>query len=284
MNGQVLYFLVIFTVGIPTSDGYTGCSLSGYFDMGLMERLVQSSIVVYGRTVQHHADKVFLDGSYQYVIDAVYEVHCVLKRAEDKINERIRITGIAPRDACSGTKSTNTMKVGDYSIVSLQNTTGGLYIFHEIMPGTSAAVMALKPFLLSASKICDLQNWNPPAGAATNKCPICGIYDFPSDVKELNTAYTSPVNCIYTQNTVAINMTACDLYMEYSIDDANSRTCVPATFTQFCVRLLTRPPTATCTCDIKSEPKGLNVGKGAVMIPSVLLTLLTTFAAFVFHV
>ena len=275
----IVFVVVIFAVGAPGSQGYTGCSLSGYFEMGLMERLAQSSIVVYGRTVEHKANLVKLDGTLQYVIDAIYEVHCVFRRAEDPINERISVTAIAPRDACSATKSTSMMKVGDYSILSLRNVTGGLYVYNEIMPGSSAAVTALKPYFFSLAKVCDLQNWNPPQGASTNRCPICGISDFPAEVKALDTTYISPTNCISTRNVVITNMQQCDYYMEYTMDDANSRTCVPATFTQSCARLLTRPPTAVCDCNIKSDSKDFGVGKGLITIPSLLITLIAAVVA-----
>lgn len=267
---QLLFLLILC---VQTGHGYTGCTLSAYFEMNMMERFAQSPIVVYGKTEQHRANKVLLDGSYQYVIDAIYEVHCVIRKAEESINEHITITRIAPLDVCSGSKTSNVMKVGDYSIVALRNATGGLYVLDEVMPGTSAIEIAFKPYLFSLSKTCDLQSWHAPNGATTNRCPICGIANFDTNVKALDTTYGAPTNCIISSTTVFTNMTACDLYMEYSVDSVNSQNCIPANYTQSCARLLTRPPTAVCDCNVKKKTKEVGVGQGVVSIPNLVVVL-----------
>lgn len=48
--------------------------------MGIMERLAQSDYVVYGKTLNHKANKVKDDNEYYsyYVIDAIFEVFCII--------------------------------------------------------------------------------------------------------------------------------------------------------------------------------------------------------------
>lgn len=269
------YVFFLLALSVPLADCITGCSISGYFEMGLMERLVQSSIVVYGKTTNHRANKVPLNGVLQYVIDAEFQVLCVLKRAEDRINEHITITRIAPLDNCSGTKSNAVMKVGDYSIIALRNTTvGGYYVYDEIMPARPAAVIGLKPYFFSIAKLCGMQNWQAPTGATVDSCPICGVSSFDSEVLAMDTVtYANIKNCIYNTNAVVSNMTACDLYMEESIDDVNAKSCVPDTYFQTCVQLLARAPTAVCDCSMQVETKSVRVGAGVVIAPSLLLIL-----------
>lgn len=249
------------------------CTLEGYVKMGIMERFVQSEYVVYGRTMNHQANKVVQKDESMYIIDAIFQVNCVMKRGQSNIGEVIIVSGIAPRHDWSGTPVHTLMRVGDHVIIALKNSTGGKFLLDEIMPKTSAAVRAYKPYFFSFSKICDTQTWEPPAGASANKCPICGINDFEVEIGTLNNTEDQLTTCSSTQNAVATDMTACDLYTEYSIDEANSQTCVPANFTESCTSLMYRTANAKCDCNPKKKNILVGVGAGQTIIPSAFLVL-----------
>lgn len=256
----------------------SGCLIQGYVDMSVMERFVQSKYVVYGRTINHQPRKSFVDGKKVFIIDAVFEVSCVFKKWDDQVEEIITISGIAPRDDCSGTLVQSIMRVGEHAIIALTKSRDGSYDFDEIMPKTSAAVIAYKPYFFSLARICGMQTWEAPVGAGTNKCPLCGTKDFDSEIQSLDNSQHNLKNCLSTQSSIVTNMTECDLYMEYSIDESNTKTCVPVTNSQTCTTLLFRTSAASCDCNPKKEKPTLRVGAGVTIFPSAFMIVVVLFS------
>jgi hypothetical protein len=204
----------------------------------------------------------------------VFEVSCVFKKWDDDVEEIITIAGIAPRDDCSGTLVQSIMRVGEHAIIALKKSSDGKYDFDEIMPKTTAAVIAYKPYFFSIARICGMQNWEAPVGASTNKCPLCGTSDFDREIQSLDNSQHQLTNCLSTHNTIVTNMTECDLYMEYSIDESNNKTCVPVTNRQTCSTLLFRTTAATCDCNPKKKKATVGVGAGVTIFPSTFMIII----------
>jgi len=241
--------------------------------MTLSEVYSLSGIIVYGKVLQHFATKI----NGKYVIEAEYEVMCVLKRGDVLIQDTITISGIGNMDKCSGTPVKQLLRAGDHSILALKNMTAdhSKYELDEPMVHTSAGVHALKPYFLTLSKICGIQTWEMPQGANESHCPICGISDFAPEVSTLDTNATV---CNFYESSVVFNMTECDLYMDFPLDFANEQTCVPTTYTSTCMTIVYRYPTATCQCGDEKVAQGPPVSQGtsvasmlAVLVMSALV-------------
>jgi len=229
-----------------------GCYVTGFVDINVMERFLQSDYVVYGQTTQHIVNELTFQGRVALLTDAVFDVHCILKGPDD-MAATITISGISPRYACSGTVISDIMAVNDTAIIGLKKKSVDTYDLHEVMPTLSAAVIPYKLFFSSLSNLCGMQTWRSPTGANSTMCPICGTSDYTTaalthpDTSSLQT-------CVYSTSQTVSDVTTCKLYLPSSVATVEAETCIPATYTQQCVTLQYRnASTGNCDCNRNSD-------------------------------
>lgn len=239
-------------------------------------RLLMASAVVYGKTTEHKASRIQVDGEPFYVIDAVFEVYCILKQGPDPISEKITIKRISPRDGCSGTLQN--MKTGEEAIVAIKSTDQGDFEYDEVMPTLSATFPATKTNIISVSSACYLQAWSPPVDARTNRCPICGVSNFTDDV--MATAIGSNLPCVF-DGTQFSNVSNCDSFTTIDIDISAS--CMPINYNQTCTKIMYNPTPVTCFCDGKLPKMNGNMfqetGTGYTALPGIMMTVLSLCAS-----
>ncbi|KAH3877281.1 hypothetical protein DPMN_001144 [Dreissena polymorpha] len=264
-----MFWTTLFLIGLISNGNGKTCQLENYFPMTFSEVMSSADILVYGETMQHKATKI--DGTY--VIEADYKVRCVFKRVMDPIEERITITRISPRDQCMGTPISEMLRIGDHSIVSIKkndimDANVVRYDLNEVMAGTSAGFIALRPYFLTVSKLCGLQSWESPSGAVNNTCPVCGTANVSPEVSILS---DPTVVCNFAGNATISDNTGCDLYMDFQLADANTRTCVQADYSNTCVNLTPRPNTAVCNCGVAKDITKIDVDMATTNVPRMWL-------------
>ncbi|KAL4225296.1 hypothetical protein ACF0H5_015986 [Mactra antiquata] len=227
-----------------------------------------ASSVVYGKTKEHTASQVKVDGKPFYVIDAVFEVYCVIKQDTSyTIPEEITIQRITPRDGCSST--TKNMKIGDEAIVAIKPTGNGNFEYDERMPTLSATFPATKTNIISISSVCNLQSWMAPEGAEINRCPVCGVNIFSDNLME--TATDGKIPCVF-DGTDFSNLTNCESFSTIEID--MSATCIPNNFNQTCTKIMYSQAAVTCACDGEKARSTQNllteIDAGFTILPSFL--------------
>lgn len=227
---------------------------AGWKRLSMGERLVSAHSVVYGRTVQHlsRVHKAF--GQTTSVIDAIFEIYCVIKSGGEIFEKEIRIEGISPRDGCSGSKGN--MQIGQEAFIALKPTSEGNFEFDEVMPTLSAVFAATRTNFQEISSFCGLQAWESPVNATINKCPVCGVADFTSavtDLDESENTLTCIVNGELVSNTLD-NITACDFLLSENTNPEDN--CIPSTFANTCTRLLVTYDKVNCVCASNTEAGG----------------------------
>lgn len=244
------YLLCLWMIAVVDVAGK--CSItSTWIDLSMEERLVLADIVVYGRTKEHRASSRIINGRNAYSINAVFEVYCVLKKDEDDVPETLIVEGIAPRDGCSGTKTH--MQIDNEAVVALKRTYGGKFEYHEVMPMLSATFAATKSHLLAVSSTCTLQGWQPPQGAASSQCPICGTANFSSALM-MEDQDLDLTPCI--QNGV-LNANLSDCQLSKQTPTANT-VCINRDYDVTCTRLALANPNVACECTNLQLGSGLD--------------------------
>ena len=215
------------------------------------ERLDSAHSVVYGRTVQHLSSIRTLYGHTMSVIDAMFEIYCVIKSGGETFSEIIIIEGIAPRDGCSGSRGN--MQIGQEAFIALKPTSEGNFEFDEPMPAQSAVFEATKANFMEISSLCGLQSWSQPENASVNKCPICGIANF-TDVVLGEDATSTSISCIVNGELVSGNSTTCDVMLTANTDEIEY--CVPTSFSNTCTRLIYSFNRVNCVCTSNNDGGG----------------------------
>ena len=265
--------LVIFLLALNVHYSQQRCVIgAGWKTLTMGERLSAANSVVYGRTVQHLSGTQTMFGRTRSVIDALFEVYCILKSGDENFEQIIRIEGIAPRDGCSGSKGN--MQIGQEAFLALRPTVEGNYEFDEIMPTQSAVFKATKSNFLEISSFCGLQTWLPPINATNDMCPVCGVANFTNSVMETDAGSSSPP-CIVNGELVS-NTTDCDMIL--TGDTAVDETCISSTFADTCTRLIYSFNDVSCACtyNVVDQDSYQDVSAGYQGSPSVF-TLGTLF-------
>ena len=227
-----LLFFTLLTLIVPHSA--QRCAIgAGWQRLSMGERLDSAQSVIYGRTVQHLSSVRTVYGQTMSVIDALFEVYCVLKSGGETFGEIILIEGIAPRDGCSGSRGN--VQIGQEAFIALKPTSEGNFEFDEVMPAQSAVFSATKTNFLEISSLCGLQSWSPPANATVNKCPVCGVTNF-TEVLLGEDETSTTISCIVNGELVSGNSTNCDVMLSTNTDE--NENCIPTSFDNTCTRLL----------------------------------------------
>ena len=241
---------------------------AGWKRLSMGERLDSAHSVVYGRTIQHLSSVRTVYGQAMSVIDAMFEVYCVIKSGGETFNEIITIEGIAPRDGCSGSRGN--MQIGQEAFIALKPTSDGNFEFDEPMPAQSAVFSATKSNFMEISSLCGLQSWSQPEDAALNKCPICGVANF-TNVLLGEDETSATISCIVNGELVSGNSSNCDVILTANSEETEY--CVPTSFDNTCTRLIYTLEQVNCVCTSNNVRGGsfINVSGGEKRRPSAFI-------------
>ena len=266
-----LLFLVFLAINVEYSK--QTCSIGpGWQRLTMGERLLSANSVVYGKTVQHLASRRMVFGRPSSVIDALFEVYCVIKSGETDIGTIITIEGVTPRDGCSGSK--RFMQIGQEAFIALKPTAEGNFEFDEVMPVQSAVFPATHSNFLEISRICGLQSWLPPENATANMCPVCGVANFTSAVVASDD--TSGAQPCIINGALVSNGTNCDVILTGST--STQEICIAENFANTCTQLIYSVQEVICECSYRSNDRGgfMDVGfadKTSSSYPVLFLTI-----------
>ena len=243
--------MFLLTLAMAVHYSMQGCTIgAGWQRLTMGERLLAANAVVYGRTIQHLASMRTVFGRTSAVVDALFEVNCVIKSGEADIGPVITIEGVTPRDACSG--STGNMQIGQEAFVALKPTADGNFEFDEVMPAQSAVFQATRSNFLEISRLCGLQSWLPPVNATVDSCPVCGVANFTSSVMATDDS-TGSSPCIINGALVS-NSSDCDVILTGTSNTEDN--CIATTFANTCTHLLYSFEEVVCVCTYNSNNHG----------------------------
>jgi len=141
----------------------SGCTTVQWRNMTIVEILLRSDVVVYGKDVQHGKFRIPTE------LDARFDIHCVLRAQKARIPGQIIIENIRKAEPCLGT--TEQTEVNQTYILGLTREMSGFMTYANVNSLQKSAFLASQENLDVLAATCGLDFWNPPHTGDQSLCP-----------------------------------------------------------------------------------------------------------------
>ena len=152
------------------------CKTEGWRNMSMEELLIKAGVVIYGKDVGH--------GKFRLptMVDARFDVYCVIKKGRNLIPSQVIIEDILNGDGCSAVSGQT--EVGKEYIIGLERELSGFMSYSDINPPQKTAFPVSAENLNKLAATCDLDNWEPPSTGDQFRCPVANKPRFCTKVRD----------------------------------------------------------------------------------------------------